>query len=178
MGVPGIGLCEACTHECTRAKRRCWATWAWRWKAKRQCIRTRHSMQSALCAARSNSARPRVEEARVHEGDVSAHGNLSSMQREMERMRESHACQQGHDASVQRRSTCLHMTYAHVHRDISVVHGQRRAQSADSGREFASRDRTAQRHITRAHGHCTSASRDGTSARWDVRDASAHAHAA
>ena len=80
------------------------------------------SVQSALSAARSNVAQPHIEEAQLHEDDVDALRNLSPMQRVMARMGESHARLQSHDAFVHRGWTCLHMSYTHVHRDISVVH--------------------------------------------------------
>jgi hypothetical protein len=83
----------------------------------------------------------------------------------MVRMRRGYACLEGHRARV--RSTCarLHTTCTHVYGDISVVDRERCAQLTDPHGELASGGRTAQRHLIRAQGRCTSGQRDITRAR-------------
>jgi hypothetical protein len=101
---------------------------------------------------------------------VRVRGSQSGLQSFNARLRGGSACLQGCDAHVQRGSTRLHMSYARVHRVISVVHRQRRAQSVDSKGKSACLGRAAQRRITHAQGHCTSAQRE-------IRRAATHARA-
>jgi hypothetical protein len=80
------------------------------------------SVQRVICAERGNDVRPHSDEARMHECEAWVRRNLSPVRLVIVRVQGRHAWLQSCDARVQRGSACLHMSYAHVHRDISVVH--------------------------------------------------------
>jgi len=103
-------------------------------------------------------------------GGVMTHVRGSSTSPQSCNARVQRACTRLHASQthVHRDWTRLHTNETHVSRDISVVYRQRRVQSADSKGEFACRGRAAQKHLTRAQGHLTSARRD-------IRFAAVHA---
>jgi hypothetical protein len=80
------------------------------------------SVQRLIRAVRGNTARPQIEGTQMHECEAGVHSSLSPVQGVIVRARGSHASLQNHNARVRRGSACLHMSYAHVRRDMLVVH--------------------------------------------------------
>jgi hypothetical protein len=79
-------------------------------------------VRRVICIARCDAARLQIEEDQVREDEAGVHGSLSPMRIEMLRLRAGHACLRSHEAVVQRGKTRVHTSYAHVHRDLTVVH--------------------------------------------------------
>jgi hypothetical protein len=80
------------------------------------------SVRRDICVERSSPARPPIEEARMLECEAGVHGTMSPVQCVVAHVQRGDALLRSRNARVQRSFTRLHMSYAHVHRDIAVVH--------------------------------------------------------